>query len=290
MGIRFQCHHCNHPLHVKDYQAGKKGRCPQCKGPFRIPMSDAEYSLDPATVLVGGAGDDTNAQSMESDSQLPTATQETQLETSSHSEALANQDIAGYELDLTQPSLLAEAPNATWYVRPALGGQYGPAPSTVFWQWLLEGRIDVDALVWRDDWAEWQPACNVFADYFARLQAGAPAISPATQVATYSPAMPAVQQAYQAIPGSYPVQPDLGYVSSPAMQPMLTPVPGMTTTIATTTTPSATSTAAPAAVKRQMQKRSRRTKYMIAIGILAFLMISLAIGLAVVLYRQKALS
>jgi phage FluMu protein Com len=46
MGIRFACHHCNHSLHVKDFQAGKRGRCPECKGSFRIPNEDASHSLE----------------------------------------------------------------------------------------------------------------------------------------------------------------------------------------------------------------------------------------------------
>ena len=44
MGIHFVCHHCSFALHVKDFQAGKRGKCPQCKGSFRIPDNDASYS------------------------------------------------------------------------------------------------------------------------------------------------------------------------------------------------------------------------------------------------------
>lgn len=47
MGIRFHCHHCDVELHVKDFQAGKRGRCPSCAGAFRIPLSDADKSLPP---------------------------------------------------------------------------------------------------------------------------------------------------------------------------------------------------------------------------------------------------
>ena len=46
MGIRFRCHHCETELHVKDFQAGKRGRCPHCDGAFRIPLEDAPHSLD----------------------------------------------------------------------------------------------------------------------------------------------------------------------------------------------------------------------------------------------------
>lgn len=51
MGIRFRCHHCESELHVKDFQAGKRGRCPECGGPFRIPLEDAPHSLDPQVKL-----------------------------------------------------------------------------------------------------------------------------------------------------------------------------------------------------------------------------------------------
>lgn len=45
MGIRFACHHCNHPLHLKDFQAGKRGKCPACNQSFRIPMHSTDYSI-----------------------------------------------------------------------------------------------------------------------------------------------------------------------------------------------------------------------------------------------------
>lgn len=51
MGIRFRCHHCESELHVKDFQAGRRGRCPECGGPFRIPLEDAPHSLDPQLKL-----------------------------------------------------------------------------------------------------------------------------------------------------------------------------------------------------------------------------------------------
>lgn len=44
MGIRFSCHHCGHPLNIKQDLAGKVGRCPTCQGQFRIPLADAANS------------------------------------------------------------------------------------------------------------------------------------------------------------------------------------------------------------------------------------------------------
>lgn len=57
---------------------------------------------------------------------------------------------------------LVEAPQAMWYVRPASGGQFGPAGADMMRQWLHEGRVAADSLVWRDGWADWQIAGNCF--------------------------------------------------------------------------------------------------------------------------------
>ncbi|XZE18301.1 DUF4339 domain-containing protein [Pirellulaceae bacterium SH449] len=45
MGIRFACHHCNHPLNLKDFQAGKRGKCPACSRSFRIPRESCDFSI-----------------------------------------------------------------------------------------------------------------------------------------------------------------------------------------------------------------------------------------------------
>ena len=50
-----------------------------------------------------------------------------------------------------------------WYVRPPSGGQYGPATAEYMHRWIEEGRVSGDSLVWRDGWADWQPASTVLA-------------------------------------------------------------------------------------------------------------------------------
>ncbi len=45
MGIRFRCHQCSHELHVKDFQGGKRSRCPECETRFRIPLESSDYSI-----------------------------------------------------------------------------------------------------------------------------------------------------------------------------------------------------------------------------------------------------
>lgn len=289
MGIRFQCHHCHHSLHVKDYQAGKKGRCPECKGQFRIPLTDAEFSVDPMvdlkasgsevslqpseSLLQAGASGSTAVIDSQSTKKLRVEAQDVATESSEvrHMEVqtVAVDPEQNYELNLTQPIVITESPNATWYVRPASGGQFGPAPSAVLWQWLLEGRVDVDALVWREDWPQWLPASQVFAEFYWQTQ-GQTAFTKAN--ASLYQSAPAEQ--------SWPTSVDPGSGSSTGQ------VASASTSIGTVSNGATTS--APAAAKRLQRKQSRRAKYMIAIGLLLFLMIGLAIGLFFVLFRQGA--
>lgn len=57
---------------------------------------------------------------------------------------------------------LAEAGDVVWYVRPASGGQFGPAGSEVMRSWLRQGRVGSDSLVWREGWPDWRQAAGVF--------------------------------------------------------------------------------------------------------------------------------
>ena len=56
-----------------------------------------------------------------------------------------------------------EGPKDTvWYVRSSDGQQYGPADGASIKQWLAEGRIAADTLVWREGWPEWKRGDEVF--------------------------------------------------------------------------------------------------------------------------------
>jgi hypothetical protein len=57
---------------------------------------------------------------------------------------------------------IAEAPTAIWYVRPPSGGQYGPARGDLLRQWVNEGRVTPQSLVWREGWPDWKVASDVF--------------------------------------------------------------------------------------------------------------------------------
>jgi hypothetical protein len=154
MGLKFLCHHCEHPMHVKDYLAGKRGKCPQCSSSIRIPANGEERSLpisnDPKTESIADVTAEANVVAK-------------QLEPIAEPASPAK--TVG-----TIPEVISEAPNAAWYVRPPSGGQYGPAIGSVFWDWLNEKRVGENSLVWREGWGTWQAARDVFPDFF-RTQA-----------------------------------------------------------------------------------------------------------------------
>lgn len=137
MGIRFACHHCGHPLNIKQELAGRVGRCPDCEQRFRIPLQDAPQSLP----LNATGGDGTSESSAEMTGQIAAR------------DPVAREPIA--------PT--TGATNATqWYVRPPAGGQYGPANDELIQSWIAEYRITPSTLVWRDGWAQWKNASEVF--------------------------------------------------------------------------------------------------------------------------------
>jgi hypothetical protein len=95
---------------------------------------------------------------------------------------------------------LNEAPGAVWYVRPASGGQFGPATADVMRGWLAEGRVGADTLVWREGWREWQEASATFpqlkpdeaAEFFTGLSSAS--TTPSTPVAGGSHVQPLPSQ------------------------------------------------------------------------------------------------
>ena len=142
MGIHFVCHHCSFALHVKDFQAGKRGKCPHCKGSFRIPDNDASYS----TAIDG----EPDSVSVAKRSNGPAEESRTYINS-----------VATHE-----PNVLALAVDAKWFVRPPSGGQFGPAPSQLLVSWIAESRVTSDSFLWREGLDEWQQASKLLPELF----------------------------------------------------------------------------------------------------------------------------
>ena len=144
MGIKFRCPECDKKIHVKSYLAGKKGMCPKCNASVQIPSAGGTADDD-------GEADDIHTHQPGED-------------------AIAN---APTTITPARPSdPFAEDPTAQWYVRYTNGSQYGPTPPEEFRQWVDQGRVTADCLVWRDGWPEWLVADKVFPKF------SAPAVSP----------------------------------------------------------------------------------------------------------------
>ena len=148
MGIRFACHECGKRLNIKAELAGRRGVCPGCASKFRIPLRDSETSSpvdvkpEPSPSYYSGP-------------------------------AAASPEVALEELDAS--SFRQHEPDATWYVRPPSGGQYGPAPTDLLRQWIEEGRVAASSLLWRDGWPQWRTASESFPELATRLPgAGSP--------------------------------------------------------------------------------------------------------------------
>ncbi|WP_145343815.1 DUF4339 domain-containing protein [Rosistilla ulvae] len=167
---------------------------------FRIPIGDQELSIpidSPSPSRIGPAADEapvplpqenpvletdlgaaasamqpesTAVQSVDSPVEAPTAS-EPQPETPLAVAAVKPRvevtndsppDVSQHETSQDESSPLAAASDVVWYVRPPSGGQYGPAGGALMQQWIQEHRVVPGSLVWRDGWAQWQAAEDVF--------------------------------------------------------------------------------------------------------------------------------
>lgn len=156
MGIRFACPN-GHPLHVKAELAGKRGICPVCQVRFVVPVPQGVGASD-ANVPVAAAAPNRPA-------------------------AEPPQSAIALSAEATpQP-----AEQIMWYVRPATGGQFGPADETVLRAWAAEGRVGGDAYVWRTGWPDWRLAAEL-PDYFPQLSEPVVAADPSKLPADYNQA------------------------------------------------------------------------------------------------------
>jgi len=195
MGIKFHCHACGKKLNVKSFLAGRRGICPHCQAKIEIPpQSDTARPADESSPATPAADADTAARqsdappAKEFDLIATVGTAPTAAASPSPAKpSVGPADPAGHEATKPIPrwqSASAEidainaAPDAKWFVRPASGGQYGPAPAEVMKDWIHQGRVAAESLVWREGWAEWKPAAQVLPRLARELAAPAPPEDP----------------------------------------------------------------------------------------------------------------
>jgi hypothetical protein len=168
MGIRFQCPN-GHKLNVKTALAGKRAICPDCGVKLVVPSATLEESPNASAIAAPGVA----AAGAPSGIAVRQPTLPAALP-----QPMANG--SGQPLRLDAVSAGATPPQSgLWYVRPANGGQFGPATEDAFRTWIAEGRVLADAHVWRDGWADWKLVRDV-ADALPVPLAAMPVVVPPT--------------------------------------------------------------------------------------------------------------
>jgi len=149
MGIRFYCPN-GHKLNVKVFLAGRRGICPHCDARFDIPHES--QTSDQAAKVPSGQSED-----------HPAASIATAVGVAAAQPAAAEPSLTVRAAEISSDPI-AEAPEAVWYIRPPAGGQFGPARGDVLRQWIAEGRVSADSMVWREGWPDWKTAGPIFPD------------------------------------------------------------------------------------------------------------------------------
>lgn len=198
MGIKFTCPACGAALNVKSELAGKRGRCPKCQAKITIPeggdsdqapAGGVESQLIPETTTapqVAAAFPNAPTSAPARAGSLVSAEEQAAV---SPAAKTSGQPIVSVAPGGADP--IAEAPTMQWYaVPPGAASQYGPASGEEFRAWLQEGRITADSLVWRQDWADWKRAGDVFPQLEAPVATGAGAIAPVAVAAMGAAAVP----------------------------------------------------------------------------------------------------
>lgn len=293
MGIRFSCHHCGHPLNIKQDLAGKVGRCPTCQGQFRIPLCDAATSSSiNGTGLQSASVEPTQPIARAATPQAPAGTTPRAV---GHAAAItvstkpAPSPIAKTlsirtpntktpvpqstprnpaSQRTTQPTAKAAptnrqpAPDATptaephWHVRPPSGGEYGPASDELIRTWISEYRITPSSQLKRADWKEWRVASEVFPDLLPKSNHTSTPATPTTQPAAIVASSPAPK------PNSTTPSIDQAAAQSPPDLIVNEPLIG------------------DAKIgKKRMAKLRRRTTLVIALGIVTLLLVGVLLFL-----------
>ncbi len=186
MGVRFECPR-GHKLHVKAHLAGERGICPECGVRFIVPgFSGGRVEEVPGSAELAADGASTAGD-------------------------VAVESTESFNAGLSQALPTAKGDALQWYVRLTDGGQYGPADTDAFRQWIAEGRVPSSSWVWRTGWADWKhgdEAVETFA--VEKTRTSPPPIPPAK--APFPDAAPGTAASVAAAPSF-----DLGDALHPAL-------------------------------------------------------------------------
>jgi len=147
-----------------------------------------------------------------------------------------------------------------WYLRTISGEQLGPATEVEMSGWIAAGRVTVDALVWRDGWAEWKTALEA---------ASLLPVPPAAEPAAPRPAVAAAE-----------------VVAPAAPQPVIAPVPDLDL-VATEPLPSDAINTEPAAAATYVNRRTRSKKAQLTLAVVMLAAVVVLAGVLVWVIRNN---
>lgn len=184
MGIRFICAKCQRPLNVDIQLAGQRGQCPNCAARLEVPESSDISEEEFRQRLISWRSRESGKSVPDSPTRQATQNEpaasvpdsvvsqadppefvDSNKITESPVVLTESQKITGELLATLLPhdcDILNEESLDLWYVRPASGGQFGPADNTLLKTWISEGRVAHDSYVWCEGWTDWRLAKEVF--------------------------------------------------------------------------------------------------------------------------------
>jgi len=197
MGIVCRCPN-GHRVKVKDHQAGKRALCPTCGATFSIPAASgaaadgsrapegtAEHlqlplarfvPLEPSVIATlpqampfGAARAAAAAAATAAAAAAAAAEPPEALEPYAETLPLGVDPFAGGPSDAAQAQLhpaIADRPDLAWRIAYPGGEPSEPVDAATMQDWLAGSQAEGTELVWRADWAEWQPVRTVFPEFF----------------------------------------------------------------------------------------------------------------------------
>ncbi len=220
MGIKFLCPN-GHKLNVKSFLAGKRAICPRCGASGRARGEHARSRRRDVDEHVGWRRNviDRRIARRGRSRRVSTPRPPTRPPTLHPARPRSVRPCSRLSVAAPRPAPvvdpIAEAPTAVWYVRPASGGQYGPASGDIMRAWLKDGRVGASSLVWRSDWPEWRSASATFPQMSGLAPAGPPIAQPPLPANGASPISVSAAVSSPGVVASPPTA-----ASSPAIAPL----------------------------------------------------------------------
>lgn len=149
MPIAFRCAACGFQARVPDSYAGKRGKCPKCKGVVQIPAAAQSTTAAPAAAAAARSSTESAA--------APAAAAPSSAESPAAPTARASTESPA------APTARASAePAARWLLKIPEGEVFGPVARSELNQWVEEGRVSADCLVSTAGSETWRAAVELF--------------------------------------------------------------------------------------------------------------------------------